>query len=353
VSDRTPIDLRSDTITQPSPEMRRAMAEAPVGDDVYREDPTVNRLEDMVAELMGKEAALFVASGTMGNQVAIRTHTLPGDQVILDAEAHIFHYEVGAPAALSGVQLRTARGHRGHPSAEQIEPLIGTPDLHHPRTSLICMENTHNRGGGSILPMKTVQGVAALARSHGLLMHLDGARLLNACVATNRTAADYAQYFDSVSMCFSKSLGAPVGSALAGSSDFIQRARKVRKMFGGGMRQAGIIAAGAIYALKNNIERLAIDHHNARRLADALAELPGVELDPSSVETNIVVWRLAEGPFSAAEVLARLKDHGVLVSGFGGRLLRCVTHLDVTSGDIERAIPIIRSVMEDFTGPTA
>jgi threonine aldolase len=326
------------------------MSEAPVGDDVYREDPTVNRLEEMVADLLGKEAALFVASGTMGNQVAIRTHTLPGDEVILDEDAHIIQYEVGAAAALSGVQLRTARGTCGHLRASDIEPLLRAANIHHPITRLICMENTHNRGGGSILPMNALQEVAALARPNGVLMHLDGARLLNACTATNRSAADYAKYFDSISMCFSKSLGAPVGSALAGSREFIERARKVRKMFGGGMRQAGVIAAGAVYALEHNVERLAIDHHNARWLADALAEIPGVEIEPESVETNIVAWAVPEGPFSAADAQKALRDKGVLVSGLGARRLRCVTHLDVTSEEVKRAVPIIRSVLEQMAG---
>jgi len=350
VSPQDIIELRSDTLTKPSPEMRRAMAEAEVGDDVYGEDPTVNRLEETVARLLGKEAALFVVSGTMGNQVAIRTHTQPNDEVILDAESHIFHYEGAAPAALSGVQLRTVAGERGHPTAEQIEPLIRPDDIHAPRTRLICLENTHNRAGGSVLPMKTLQGVAALARARGLLMHLDGARLLNACVATGHAADQYAQHFDSVSICFSKGLGAPVGSAVAGPAEFIERARRVRKFLGGGMRQAGIIAAGALYALEHNVDRLAIDHHNARRLAEALARMPAVEVDADRVETNIVVWRLAAGPFTPLEVKARLKERGVLVSSFGGRLLRCVTHLDVTSEDIERAIPIIRSVMEEVAG---
>lgn len=350
MSPKPTIDLRSDTVTKPSPEMRRAMAQAEVGDDVYGEDPTVNRLQEVVAGLLDKEAALFVASGTMGNQVAIRTHTQPGDEVILDAESHIFHYEAAAPAALSGVQLRTVRGERGHPTAEQIEPLIRPQDLHAPHTRLICLENTHNRGGGTILPMKTLQGVAALARSRGLLMHLDGARLLNACIATGKGAAEYAQHFDSISICFSKGLGAPVGSALAGSAEFIAGARRARKMFGGGMRQAGIIAAGALYALQHNVDRLAIDHHNARHLAEALAEMPGVELDPTQVETNIVVWRLTE-PLTAQDIKAQLKERGVLVSGFGPRVVRCVTHLDVTSEEIEQAIPIIRSVMEGVPTP--
>ena len=350
MSSEKPIDLRSDTVTKPSPEMRRAMAQAEVGDDVYGEDPTVNRLQELVAELLGKEAALFVASGTMGNQVAIRTHTQPGDEVVLDAEAHAFHYEAAAPAALSGVQLRTVAGERGHPTAEQIEPLIRPDNVHAPRTRLICMENTHNRASGSILPMRTLQGVSALARSRDLFMHLDGARLLNACVATGKPAEEYARHFDSVSICFSKGLGAPVGSTLAGSAEFIKGALRARKTFGGGMRQAGIIAAGAVYALEHNVERLAIDHHNARRLAEALAETPGIELDPTRVETNIVVWRVAEGPLSADDVKARLRDQGVLVSAFGGRLLRCVTHLDVTSEDIEGTIPIIRSVMRELAG---
>jgi threonine aldolase len=344
------IDLRSDTVTKPTPEMRRAMAQAEVGDDVYREDPTVNRLEAAAAQLLGKEKALFVVSGTMGNQVAIRTHTLPGDEVLLDAESHIFHYECAAPAAISGVQLRPVAGRRGHPTAEEIAPLIRDPDIHAPRTRLISLENTHNRAGGSILPLETLRAVAVLARARGLLMHLDGARLLNACVATGRKPTDWTHDFDSVSICFSKGLGAPVGSALAGSAEFVERARRVRKMFGGGMRQAGIIAAGALYALEHHVERLAIDHENARRLAEALADMPGVMLDPAEVETNIIVWRLREGPFTAGEVKARLRERGVLVSGFGGRMLRCVTHLDVSREDIEAAIPVLASVLEEFAG---
>ena len=296
-----PIDFRSDTITKPTDGMRRAMAEAVVGDDVFGDDPTVNELERATAELLYKPAAVFMPSGTMTNQVALRAHTEPGDEVLIEAEAHMYYYEAGGPAALSGVMCRLLAGRRGIFSADEMRAALRPENLHYPRTKLVCVENTHNRGGGSVWPIEQVAEVAAAAREAGLKLHMDGARLWNASAATGVSEADYAKHFDSVSVCFSKGLGAPVGSALVGDEEFIARARRFRKMFGGGMRQAGIIAAGALYALQNHRERLAEDHANARKLAEALAEMDGIELDPADVETNIVMFRVTSMP--AAELV--------------------------------------------------
>ena len=260
------IDLRSDTVTKPTPAMREAMARAEVGDDVFGDDPTVKALESRTAELLGKEAALFVPSGTMANQLAIRSHTEPGDEILVEANAHIYYYEGGAPAAMSGVMCRCINGQRGIFTGADVEASLRPADQHFPRTRLVCLENTHNRGGGKIWSIGQVQEVAAGVRKHGLQLHLDGARLWNASVAAGIPERDYATYFDTISVCFSKGLGAPVGSALVGPKAFIERARRFRKMFGGGMRQAGIIAAGALFALDNHRARLAEDHANAKAL---------------------------------------------------------------------------------------
>jgi threonine aldolase len=273
------IDLRSDTVTMPTPEMRAAMAAAEVGDDVLGDDPTVAALERRTADVLGKEAAVYMPSGTMTNQVAIRAHTEPGDELFCEAEAHCYYYEAGAPAALSGVMCRLIEGRRGIFSAADLKKLLRPANIHHPRSRLVCLENTHNRGGGSIWPLEASAEVASAAREAGMAMHLDGARLWNASVATGIAEKTYAAHFDSLSVCFSKGLGAPVGSALAGSPEFIQRARRFRKMFGGGMRQAGIIAAGALYALEHHRARLADDHANAKALAEGLAEIRGLEVD--------------------------------------------------------------------------
>ena len=260
----TLIDLRSDTVTKPSKEMRQAMLDAPVGDDVYGEDPTVNLLQQKVAELLGKPAALYVPSGVMANQLAVKLHTQPGDEVIVEKDSHIFNYETVAPSILSGVQLHTIEGQRGVLRAEQLAPAVRPPAYYMPRTTLICLENTHNRAGGTVYPIEEIKRIRDFARALGIKLHLDGARLWNASVATGITPREYAQYFDTISVCFSKGLGAPVGSALVGSEDAIQRARRFRKIFGGGMRQAGIIAAGALYALEHNVNRLKEDHDKAR-----------------------------------------------------------------------------------------
>ena len=330
------IDLRSDTVTRPTPEMRRAMAEAEVGDDVLGDDPTVAALERRTAEVLGKEAAVYMPSGTMTNQVAIRTWTEPGDEIILEAEAHSYFFESGGPAALSGVMCRLIAGHRGLFTADEVRSALRPANEHFPRTRLVCIENTHNRGGGTVWPVRQVADVAAAARQAGLKMHLDGARIWNAAVASGTPEAEYAGHFDSVSVCFSKGLGAPVGSALAGSAEFVARARRFRKMFGGGMRQAGIVAAGALYALEHHRRRLAQDHANARRLAEALAAMPGIQLDPATVETNIVVFTVT--PMPAPRLLERLKGRGVLVLARDAASVRAVTHLGVSSDDVEAAV---------------
>jgi threonine aldolase len=324
--------------------MRRAMAEAEVGDDVFGEDPTVNRLQEMVAEILGVEAALFVPSGTMGNQISIHGQTQPGDEIICEAGAHFLHYESGAMAALSGVQARTIVGHRGVITAQQIEEVLRGETYYFPRSRLIALENTHNLAGGTLFPLEEMHRIRQLAGRRGLSMHLDGARLWNASIASGIAPQEYVRYFDSVAVSFSKGLGAPIGSAVAGSHDFIMRARRCRKMFGGGMRQAGVIAAAAIYGLQHHRERLAEDHRNARRLAEALHERGGIDIDLKTVQTNIVVLDIAKTKLNVPQAVEALKKRGVLVTPFGATILRAVTHLDVSSDDIERAIIIFREI---------
>lgn len=338
------IDLRSDTITQPTSKMRKVMAEAVVGDDVLGDDPTVTALEDYTAELLGKEAAVFMPSGTMTNQVALRVHTEPGDEIILEAEAHIYYYEGGAPAALSGVMCRLVPGEQGIITAAQIEKVLRPADPHFARTRLVCLENTHNRGGGKIFPLDEIERIAALCREKELMLHLDGARFWNACVATDISPAAYAATFDTVSVCFSKGLGAPVGSALVGTIEQMQRARRFRKMFGGGMRQAGIIAAGALYALQHQLERLAEDHANARQLAEDLAQVDGVIIDPASVETNLVMF---EVPGRSAQAVAQaLEKQGVAVLAVGAERLRAVTSLMVDREAVSQVAGSLADVLQ-------
>ncbi|KPL03433.1 MAG: threonine aldolase, partial [candidate division Zixibacteria bacterium SM1_73] len=283
------IDLRSDTVTKPSKAMRQAIAQAEVGDDVFEDDPTVKKLEQMVAELLGKEKALFVASGTMANEVAIKSWTKPGDEVLLEVDSHIYNYEVGAPSVLCGVQMHTLKGKRGVLTVEQILDHIRPQDIHIPPTTLICLENTHNRAGGTIYPIEEIKKIRKATKPLGIKMHLDGARLWNATVATGVPLDQYARWFDSVSVCLSKGLGAPIGSLITGDSDFIRVARRNRKMFGGGMRQVGIIAAAGIYSIENNFNRLIEDHRNAKALAQGLSKIPKISVDLESVQTNIVV----------------------------------------------------------------
>ncbi len=332
------IDLRSDTVTRPTPAMREAMAQAEVGDDVFGEDPSVNRLQEMGAAATGKEAALFVPSGIMANQLAIRAQTQPGDEVILESQAHIFHYEAGAGGALSGVQFYCLEGRGGILQADQVRAAIRTTDYYLPPTRLICLENTHNRAGGTVYPLDAIEAIRAEADRHGLSMHLDGARLFNACVSSGLPPSRYSRYFDTVSFCLSKGLGAPVGSLICGSKALMARIRRLRRMFGGGMRQAGILAAAGIYALKHHVERLAEDHRHARLLAEGLANLKGIRLDPETVQTNIVVLDIAGWGQSPQEAADRLRDRGVLLVPFGSTLLRAVTHLDVTQKDIQATL---------------
>ena len=337
------IDLRSDTVTHPTPEMRRAMAEAEVGDDVLGDDPTVARLEARVCEVLGKEAAVYMPSGTMTNQAAIRAWTEPGDEIILEATAHSYFYESGAPAALAGVMCRLIEGERGLFTADQVRGLLRPKNEHFPRTKLVCVENTHNRGGGTVWPLEQIADVAAVAREAGLAIHLDGARLWNATAASGTSESEYASHFDSVSVCFSKGLGAPVGSALAGEAEFVTRARRFRKMFGGGMRQAGIIAAGALYALDHHRERLIRDHANAKRLASGIAGIDGIEIDPATVETNIVIFRVTS--MAAAELVERLGAAGVLVLARDAESIRAVANLNVTADQVEEAIEHFTTIL--------
>lgn len=337
------IDLRSDTVTKPIPEMRAAMAAAEVGDDVLGDDPTVIALEKRTAEILGKAAAVYMPSGTMTNQVAIRAHTEPGDEILIEATAHSYFYESGGPAALSGVTCRLLAGVRGIFSADDLRRALRPKNYHFPRTKLVCVENTHNRGGGSVWPIETVAEVSAAARQAGLKMHLDGARLWNASAASGAPESEYARHFDSVSVCFSKGLGAPVGSALAGSAGFIDRARRFRKLFGGGMRQAGIIAAGALYALAHHRRRLADDHANARRLAEGMAALPGIDLDPATVETNIVIFGVTAMP--AQELADRLEAAGVLVLPRDAATIRAVMNLEVSGDDITAAVAAFKKAL--------
>jgi threonine aldolase len=340
-----PIDFRSDTVSRPTAEMRRAMAEAEVGDDVYGEDPTVQLLEARTSALLGKEAAVFVPSGTMANQIGVGVNTQPGDEMLCSSTSHVYVWEAGGIARLSGVTARTFEGDSGILRLEDISAAIRpSHDSHYVRTRLVSLENTHNRGGGRVQSLASIAQIARWAREHNLAMHLDGARLMNAVVASGHKASEWAKHFDTVSICFSKGLGAPVGSALVGSGDAIRRARRLRKLFGGGMRQAGILAAGALYALENHVDRLSEDHANAQILADAFASNEGFALESGPVETNLV-WVIVDPSVgTAAEVAAYLRSRNILVSTFEGQVIRAVTHLDVTREETEYAAGVIRDI---------
>lgn len=343
------IDLRSDTVTRPTLAMRAAMQAAEVGDDVFNEDPTVLRLQERVATILGKEAALFVPSGTMSNQICVKAHTQPGDELLCEATCHIYNYEAGGPAVLSGVTCRTIEGEYGILDQSQLEDKVRPDNEHLVRTRLVCLENTHNRGGGRIFPLEKVQAISRWARSNGLCMHLDGARLWNAIVATGTPAAEWARHFDSVSVCFSKGLGAPIGSALVGTADFVSRGRRIRKLFGGGMRQAGVAAAGALYALEHHVDRLAEDHRNAQVIAQAIARTPGLRLEPPEVETNLIWFQVDPELGTAKDVATTLKQRGVLVHAAGPQTIRACTHLDVSSAQAERAADTIRQAVPRLT----
>jgi len=327
--------------------MRKAMAEADVGDDVFGEDPTVNLLQRKVAELLGKPAALYVPSGSMSNQLAIKSQTLPGDEIIVEQDAHIFHYETAAPSMLSGVQMYVVPGEHGIMRAEQLAPTVRSAAYYLPRTALICLENTHNRAGGTIYPLEEIQRIRDFAKAVGVKMHLDGARLWNAWVATGIHPREYAQYFDSVSVCFSKGLGAPVGSALVGSEELIHRARRFRKIFGGGMRQAGIIAAGALYALEHHIERLHEDHEKARVFASRIADTRHLRVDLESVQTNIVIIDIAHTGKTTTDALDLLASNNVLMSDSGYTSIRAVTHMDVTMQQVRSAADVLATTLGD------
>ena len=339
------IDLYSDTKSRPTAGMRRFMMEAEVGDEHAGEDPSVNRLCAMVSELLGKESALFLPSGTMCNEIAYRVHCPRGDEIILDKTSHALHFETGGPAALAGAMTRTLEGERGIFSAEQVRAAIRPVNRYHPRSRVLSVENTANLGGGAVWPIEGIREVTEVAREHGLATHLDGARLLNAVVASGVPAREYAAPFDSAWIDLSKGLGAPVGAVLAGSEGFIDEAWRFKHQFGGAMRQAGIIAAAGIYALEHHVERLADDNANARRLAELVADVPGIAVDPSLVESNMVYFDTAATGMDAHEIGRRLLARGVRVGPFDARTIRAVTHIDVDRGGVEEAAGILREVV--------
>ena len=338
------IDLRSDTVTRPTPAMRRAMAAAEVGDDVYGEDPTVNRLEQRAAEMLGKEAALFVPTGSMGNAIGVKLHTQPGDEVICDHRAHVLDWELGIHSWFSGCILRPVHTRDGILSWRAIEPVVWQSGDFHSPTSLICLEHTHNMGGGTLYPIEEIDRICDRAHERKIKVHLDGARIFNASAASGVPVARIAAKLDSLMFCLSKGLGAPVGSLLAGTAADIERARTYRKILGGGMRQAGILAAAGLIALEQTPARLPEDHANAKLLAEGLAKLAGIAIDPSRVVTNIVIFEIGT---PVAEFAAKVREHGVLLAGVGGQRVRMVTHYDVSRPDCERALEVIASVMSN------
>ncbi|MBM7855995.1 threonine aldolase [Desulfohalotomaculum tongense] len=340
------IDLRSDTVTQPTIEMREAMANAEVGDDVFGEDPTVKKLEEAAADLMGKEEALFVPTGTMGNQLAVLAHTERGDEVILDAEAHIICYEVGSPAMLAGVQLRPVPGLLGRNALDKLRQAYRQPDIHFPTSRLLCLENTFNRGGGTVMTPEEMKAINDLAKELNLAVHLDGARIFNAAIAARCDVKEFTRHCDSVMFSLSKGLCAPVGSVLAGTSEFIAKARKYRKALGGGMRQAGVLAAAGLVAL-NMVDRLAEDHANAMALAEGLAEIEGLQVELHQVQTNIVLVNITAVDMDAPTFVEEMQKRGVKAVTFGPRLVRFVTHKDVSRADIEQAVKVAKIAAGD------
>jgi len=342
-----PIDLRSDTVTKPSPAMREAMLHAEVDDDVIDVDPTVAALQSRIAEMTGKQAALFMPSGTMTNQIGLRLHCRPGDEFICEATCHIYSYEQAAYASLSGLAAQLLQGDNGILTPEQFTDCIKADNEHFSRTRLVCLENTHNRGGGRVQPYEHVEAICQWAHDHGLATHLDGARLFNAVTATGISADQWAQHFDTVSICFSKGLGAPVGSALCGSVELIAEARRHRKAFGGGMRQAGIIAGGALYALDQQVGELQKDHEHAERLANAVRETDGLELVGDRAETNIVLFDISPQIGTAAALAAELESQQVRCLALGNQRIRMVTHLDVSSAQIDVACEILQNTIKE------
>ncbi len=339
------IDLRSDTVTRPTDAMWNAMYKVPVGDDVFREDPGLNAIEEKMAALFGKEAGVFVPSGTMGNQLGLKVHTQPADEVIIDEKSHLFHSEGAAGGLISGIQLRTIQGNRGILSAEMVKSAIRDRNDWDPRTRLVALENTSNMGGGTCYSMQTLKDIFRLTRQYDLALHLDGARIWNAAIATGTELYEYGAICDTLSVCFSKGLGAPVGSMLLGSEDLINKARRYRKLLGGGMRQAGMLAAAASHAVDHHFKALADDHRKAKIMSGVLAESPCFEINPEEVETNIVLFRVVNG--SVAETLKWFYDHGVAMIPFGEKLIRATFHLEITDRDLENVINILTSCKMD------
>ncbi|MFP5353175.1 MAG: threonine aldolase family protein [Actinomycetota bacterium] len=340
-----PIDLRSDTVTRPTPEMRRAMAEAEVGDDVFGDDPTVNALQERAAEIFGKEAGLFVPTGSMGNQVCLGALAKPGDEVVCDAGAHFLHYEGGSVAAHLGLMMRPLPGDRGVISADQVAQVLRPGNMHNPRSAVVAMENTHNAAGGRIFPIDEARAVSKVAHDAGATVHLDGARIFNAQAATGVPVAEWAACADTVTFCFSKGLGAPIGSMACSTQAVIDEARVLRKRLGGGMRQVGVIAAAARVALESAVDRLAEDHANARRLAEGLRELHEDAVDLDGVETNMVYLNLEPFSIQAAELSGQLRHEGVITLGMPGSKMRLVTHRDVSEVDIDTALAAFRRIL--------
>jgi threonine aldolase len=341
------IDLRSDTVTRPTEQMREAMARAQVGDDVYGEDPTARHLQERAAAMFGKEAALFVPSGTMGNQIAVRLHTQPGQEVIIEERSHMFNLEMAGMAVISGALAHPVRCPDGMMDWESIEAAIRPRSSYFAQTGLVAVENTQNLAGGTVMSFERMQEIADRARERGLPVHLDGARIFNAAIVLRRDVAEIASLFDSVMFCLSKGLGAPIGSMLVGPQSFIDRAVPVRRMLGGGMRQVGVLAAAGVVALEQMVARLEEDHANAQILAKGLAQIGGVEIDPERVQTNIVVFDIAGTGQTAAECAAKLKQRGVLANGISARHIRMVTHKDVSQSDVETALGAIREAMQE------
>jgi len=341
------IELRSDTFTRPTPAMREAMYRAEVGDDVWNEDPTVHRLEQRAAELMGKERAMFVSSGTQGNLIGLLTHTRRGDEVVVGDQSHIFHYEVAGPSVVGGLQVRTLPNTGGHLDPQAVRDAIRETDVHMPRTGCVALENTHNRCGGAVLRRGDMRAVVQVARDHGIPVHLDGARVWNAAIALDVPMAELVKDVDSVTFCLSKALGAPVGSLLCGPADYIEEAHRYRKMLGGGMRQVGILAAAGLVALNDNVNRLVDDHANARRLAEGMAQMPGINIDPTTVESNIVIADVSEMEMDRDQFILKLLQRGVRIADFGGNLVRAVTSYEVNETDIDHALKAMYEVTQD------
>lgn len=336
------IDLRSDTVTKPSSAMLEAMMNTETGDDVYAEDPTINRLQQRCAELTGKDRALFVPSGCMANQLAVKVHTNSGDEIICEADCHIFNYETAAPAVISNVLVRQLPGTDGYYSVLDLEKAIRPSDYYYPKSTLMTLENTHNRAGGAIIPIEVIRGLTAFAKERGLKRHLDGARIFNASVETGISLKDYASNFDTISFCFSKGLGAPVGSILCGDEESITIAHKWRKILGGGMRQAGILAAAGLYALDNNVDRLKDDNARAKKFAEGIAGVNGMKIDPAKVQTNIVIFKSTGIP--KEDLIERLKQKGVLISFGSYDFLRVVFHLDINDNALDEAIEAFKGL---------